>query len=201
MQQHVYHFCTTVSLGWDIFGAVSMPLFREPMEQDREYGEAELKARLNDRLVIYGLTLVWLAEKTGDPYKNVQRWIRGKEAVPGDFLGRYVKAVPVNPLWLLTGEGSPDPTTEDEAKVKLEVIRRVLALPTPAKEPADPDAALAELALAKSLEGLQQLSQAPALADPGRSSTPPAGGQGKPKPGEQSRAAGASRRKRPPKDE
>jgi hypothetical protein len=67
------------------------------------------------RLEEVRMTMQEVAHRTGDPYKNVQRWIKGPTRVPADFLARYVTAVPVNPRWLLTGEGNPD-TPADAAE-------------------------------------------------------------------------------------
>jgi hypothetical protein len=65
--------------------------------------EAGLKARLKEHAEKEGWDLARLAKETGDNYKNVLRWISGDTTVPGDFVGRYIVALPVDPAWLLTG--------------------------------------------------------------------------------------------------
>lgn len=85
-----------------------------------------IKARMDQRLDEVNWSLVDLAEATEESYRNVHRWIREDVKVPAHFITRFARAVPVNPEWLLTGEGSPDPVGESTAKKALERIARVL---------------------------------------------------------------------------
>lgn len=78
-----------------------------------DISEAGLKRRMKERLsALDDWTLKRLAKATGDDYKNVVRWVSEATTVPADFLARYVSAVPVNPVWLLTGDGVPDPLSD-----------------------------------------------------------------------------------------
>lgn len=63
-----------------------------------------IKARMKQGLD--GRMLTWLAERTGDDYKNLQRWITGPSAPPIDFAARYAAATGVSLDWLLTGTGA-----------------------------------------------------------------------------------------------
>lgn len=96
------------------------------MTQVRDTTEKGLKARMSARVDQLGWTLARVAEETGDSYKNVQRWIRGTTSPPADFIARYVAAVPVNPVWLLTNEGSPEPIQVGEVERAFLEIARIV---------------------------------------------------------------------------
>lgn len=109
------------------------------MTQIRDTTEKGLKTRMNARVEQLGWTLARVAEETAEGYKNVQRWIRGPTAVPADFIARYVAAVPVDPVWLLTGEGTPDPVQAGEVerafRAIAQIVDEVRGLPGPSVEP------------------------------------------------------------------
>lgn len=96
------------------------------MTQIRDTTEKGLKARMSARIDQLGWTLARVAEATGDSYKNVQRWVRGTTSPPADFVARYVAAVPVNPIWLLTNEGAPDPVQASEIERAFLEIARIV---------------------------------------------------------------------------
>lgn len=78
--------------------------------QMRDTSEEGLKKRMALRLSqLEGWTLQRLADETGEGYKNVQRWVSGAVTVPAHFITRYAAVVPVDPVWLLTGDGTADP--------------------------------------------------------------------------------------------
>jgi transcriptional regulator with XRE-family HTH domain len=81
-------------------------------QQNSGDAESALKERLAKRLRDTRMTQAEVARYAGVHENQVQRWIGGKTRVPADFLARYVEVVPVNPRWLLTGEGSPDTPAE-----------------------------------------------------------------------------------------
>lgn len=85
-----------------------------------------VKSRMDRRLDKLSWSLVDLADATGESYRNVHRWVREDVKVPAHFISRFARVVPVNPSWLLTGEGTPDPVEESTAKKALERIARVL---------------------------------------------------------------------------
>lgn len=94
---------------------------------------------MRERLEQLGWTLARVEEATEDSYKNVQRWIRGTTAVPGEFVARFVAAVPVNPWWLLMEEGSPEPLEPGRVERAFDEIARIVdearAAPGPEVEP------------------------------------------------------------------
>jgi PAS domain S-box-containing protein len=85
-----------------------------------------LKVRMNQRLSQLHWTLVDLAERTGESYRNVHRWMREDVKVPAHFLARFVEVVPVNATWLLSGSGSPHPVEQSAAESALERIAAIL---------------------------------------------------------------------------
>jgi hypothetical protein len=62
-----------------------------------------IKTRLFEGLD--GRPMSWLADKTGDNPKNVQRWIKGEVDPPVDFVPRYCEATDLSIHWVMTGEG------------------------------------------------------------------------------------------------
>lgn len=88
--------------------------------------QAALKRRMNERLEQLRWTLVDLAEKTGENYRNVHRWLREDVKIPADFVSRFVEVVPVNAEWLLTGEGMLEPIPPSTAEMALEQIAQVV---------------------------------------------------------------------------
>lgn len=91
-----------------------------------EGNDEPIKARMDQRLNHLQWSLVDLADATNESYRNVHRWIREDVKVPAHFITRFARVIPVNPTWLLTGEGTPDPVKESTAKVALERIAHVL---------------------------------------------------------------------------
>lgn len=87
---------------------------------------AALKRRMNERLEQLRWTLTELAEKTGENYRNVHRWLREDVKVPADFVARFVEVVPVKADWLLTGEGTLEPIPPTNAEMALEQIAAVV---------------------------------------------------------------------------
>jgi transcriptional regulator with XRE-family HTH domain len=78
-----------------------------------------LKKRLKKRLLDLDVKLKEVAERTGDDYKNVQRWVSGSTTMPADFLARVVAKVDVDPRWLLLGPEANDqarPTSINEPR-------------------------------------------------------------------------------------
>ncbi len=74
-----------------------------------------LKRRLREGLEILGISMAAIARRTGVDYKNVQRWITGDTTIPAAFLASFAAAVPVDPRWLLTGEGEAEPAEEQRS--------------------------------------------------------------------------------------
>ena len=92
------------------------------------------------------LKLTELAQLTGDEYKNVQRWMSGStETIPADFVGRYIKAVPVSPLWILTGEGSAEPVITGTAEMLYDLAETVVAVRKAGLPPGDLQSLLEEV--------------------------------------------------------
>jgi len=96
-------------------------------EADREAGTDPLKLRMNMRLGQLHWTLVEVADRTGESYRNVHRWMREDVKIPAHFIARFVEVVPVNATWLLSGTGSPHPVEQSSAEAALERIAAVLA--------------------------------------------------------------------------
>lgn len=74
------------------------------LEQFGEKSVAAIKERL--RIGLEGRRLTWLAEATGDDYKNVHRWVSGPTEPPPDFIARYCAAVGVSADWVLLERGT-----------------------------------------------------------------------------------------------
>lgn len=85
-----------------------------------------IKSRINRRLDELDWSLVDLADATGQSYRNVHRWVRDDVKVPAHFITRFAEVVPVDPRWLLTGEGTPERIEESTAQWALERISDVL---------------------------------------------------------------------------
>lgn len=109
-----------------------------------------LKLRMNQRLEELRLTLGDVAERTGESYRNVHRWMREDVKVPAHFLGRFVEVVPVDSTWLLTGAGTPDPVAPSRAEEALDRIAAVLASVRVASD----SGALAEQVVQGSVDGI-----------------------------------------------
>jgi hypothetical protein len=78
-----------------------------------------------------GRSLTWLAEKTGDPYKNVQRWVTGKIDPPVDFVARYCKVTDNSADWVMLDYGPrkafpPGEAQETLAKILGQIPRHLL---------------------------------------------------------------------------
>lgn len=72
-----------------------------------------IRQRMRERIDQVGISQKSLADGAGVPYRTVQNWFTGTtEKIPVEFLAQYVTLVPVDPRWLLTGEGSPSPSGE-----------------------------------------------------------------------------------------
>lgn len=95
-------------------------------EADSSSSSDPLKVRMNQRLSQLHWSLVDLAERTGESYRNVHRWMREDVKVPAHFLARFVEVVPVNATWLLSGSGSPHPVEQSAAETALERIAAIL---------------------------------------------------------------------------
>jgi transcriptional regulator with XRE-family HTH domain len=80
----------------------------QPQQNGGVQMDEGLKARMAERLRDVRMTQAEVARHAGVHENQVQRWISGSTRVPAEFLARYVEVVPVNPRWLLTGEGNPD---------------------------------------------------------------------------------------------
>lgn len=79
--------------------------------------DARLKHRMQVRLKELGWDLKEVSERTGDDYRNVQRWIKEDTTIPASFLVRFVAHVPVNPEWLMFGYGGSapiEPSTKEQ---------------------------------------------------------------------------------------
>lgn len=92
-----------------------------------------LRERMGERLAEHMLRLetgqpkghAWLAEATGESRGQVDRWLHGRTQMPAHFVLRFVDAIPTDPRWLLTGQGSPEPNRRD-AERTLDAIRTLL---------------------------------------------------------------------------
>lgn len=95
------------------------------MEAVRE----RLKRRLGSR------SARWLAQLTGYPEKNVQRYVSGEsDTIPADFIGACEVKGFAAARWLLTEEGTQEPQPVGEAERTLELIRRIVDPDRPAEE-------------------------------------------------------------------
>lgn len=91
--------------------------------------EAAIKRRMRERAdaLSGGKGIRYIEERTKESYKNVQRWVGGQTTVPAEFVARYITSIPVDPVWLLTGRGRPEPTPEPPSASVIRRIRRTLA--------------------------------------------------------------------------
>lgn len=94
-------------------------------ERPTEGQSRQIKERMLDRLRQIGWSQKKLADETGEPYRNVNRWLGGDVSMPAGFVGLYAKAVPVDARWLTTGEGEAEPGTPKDAKRSMN--RRAMA--------------------------------------------------------------------------
>jgi len=101
--------------------------------------DAALKVRMRDRLRERRWTLEDLARAADESYSNIRNWITGETRIPAWFLVRYAEVVPVSPVWLLTGDGSPEPRDEHLPELTFELITGVL------RQAADPGVRRSEL--------------------------------------------------------
>jgi hypothetical protein len=98
-------------------------------EEDKKLN-AMLKARMRHRLEEIRWTLEELSTKTAESYSNIRNWVTGDTRVPGTFLVKYTKVVPVNPAWLLTGNGSPAPMEDGAADLMFQLISGIAGMTT-----------------------------------------------------------------------
>jgi len=117
---------------------------------EREGPGDPIKVRMNQRLTQLHWSLVDLADRTGESYRNVHRWMREDVKVPAHFLSRFVEVVPVNAAWLLSGDGTADPVDRGAAELALERIGSILA----SVHVASSSGILAEQVVACSVDGI-----------------------------------------------
>lgn len=91
----------------------------------------DVKARLRQRMEELGMSAPALAERTGDSPGNVKNWVQRETAVPADFLGRFVSAVPTNAEWLLTGRGTSTPWSADRARLLSDLLAEIFRTRAP----------------------------------------------------------------------
>jgi transcriptional regulator with XRE-family HTH domain len=95
----------------------------------------QVRERLSEQLTRRGWSARKLALKTGYDPKGVQRWASGEiETIPASFIGACEVVRFASARWLLTGEGSPEPTDATQAEQVLGEIRRILTLPKDADD-------------------------------------------------------------------
>jgi hypothetical protein len=88
--------------------------------------EAEIRARIQQRMDTAQLSVRALAAITGDPSRSVQNWLTDA-TIPAHFVARFAVAVPTSLDWLLTGRGPTEPVEESRAvETLLEVARIVV---------------------------------------------------------------------------
>lgn len=99
------------------------------MRQDCLTDAEAVRRRLEERLDELGMSARKLALLTGDPEKNVQRYVKegekGTTTIPADFIGRCQAKGFASAAWLLTGQEPRDvvePTAEQAA------MREVVAI-------------------------------------------------------------------------
>ena len=88
-----------------------------------------VRARVQKRLQDKGMARAELSRRLEESDRNVENWLTGKARMPVAFLEAFLREVPTNADWLLTGRGSPEPTTEGEAQVRLRLVREALDRP------------------------------------------------------------------------
>lgn len=91
----------------------------------------DIRERLVNRIKQKGIPRNHLADMTGDSRDNVRNWVAEKDAVkknaiPADFLVRFITAVPTSAEWLLAGRGDPEPHEPARAQQALTFVRSVL---------------------------------------------------------------------------
>lgn len=88
--------------------------------------QAAIRTRIREWLAKNEVSMVELAERTGDSYQRVQRWLGSDVKIPADFLARLVVAVPISSTFLLTGEGEPNRLEPGEAERFRAAVRDLL---------------------------------------------------------------------------
>lgn len=88
--------------------------------------QAAIRIRIREWLAKDDVSMVDVAEKTGDSYQRVQRWLGSDVKIPADFLARLVVAVPISSRWMLTGEGEPNRLEPGEAERFRSAVRNLL---------------------------------------------------------------------------
>lgn len=76
----------------------------------------DIKHRMRERLDQIGWTQRRLATEAGERYRNVNRWLTQETVMPAGFITSYVRTVPVDAKWLVTGEGTADPAAAKEVE-------------------------------------------------------------------------------------
>jgi transcriptional regulator with XRE-family HTH domain len=89
-----------------------------------------LRIRIRQRLADLEWTQEQLADAIGETEKNVSRWLTTTR-IPAAFLAGFVQKVPVNPEWLLTGVGDPDPPDRTKAERIYGIVSELVALDDP----------------------------------------------------------------------
>jgi transcriptional regulator with XRE-family HTH domain len=141
--------CPDSGAGDHEYGAGVCGLSRGTMPQKRGGEDALLLVRMRKRLRELGWTHERLGEEIGESRKQVQRWLSGAARAPAEFVAQYAAAVPVNPVWLLTGDGEPAPVPEDAragafAEIAA-IVDRVRSRESAPETPSDEAAAAARL--------------------------------------------------------
>lgn len=72
-----------------------------------EQQKTEIKDRLRKALKARGVTHLEAAEKSGIPYKTLQKWLEGSTIPRMDAISQFCSALSLNPSFLLLGEGFP----------------------------------------------------------------------------------------------
>jgi hypothetical protein len=103
------------------------------LDNSRDASVEGIKRRLAEGLD--GRRITWLAERLGENYKNLQRWITGDVAPPLDFIPRYCEATGVSIEWVMTGNGPRTQLPPGEAEVRLGQIEQILKMPRDAFRP------------------------------------------------------------------
>jgi len=90
--------------------------------------DREVKRRMRERLTVLGWTLGALSSTTGDSYRNVRNWVSGPTRLPAHFVVRFLRTVPVDARWLLTGEGSPEPGSSSVDELASQLMQAALRI-------------------------------------------------------------------------
>ena len=83
-----------------------------------------IKRRLNQRVGELCWDLRDVERATGYSYRSIQNWLRKDTAVPADFVAQFCEAVPVNPVWLITGVGGSAPVERAARELVFELAGR-----------------------------------------------------------------------------